>query len=207
MDTFIEFISNIWEWYSAHITHINTILAIVIVFFQRRDPKSTWAWLLLLYFIPILGFFLYLVIGHNFHKSKMFRIKEVEDELNAAIRKQENIIFNNEFSISDERLEDYRDLVLYNLETSGAIYTENNWLTIYTDGNDKFDALIEEMKNAKVFIHIQYYIISKGELFDRIFEVLNKKVEEGVEVRVLYDSMGSRGLGKKNIKRMKAAGI
>lgn len=207
MDGFIEALSIIWEWYLSHITSINTILAIVIVFFQRRDPKSTWGWLLLLYFIPVLGFFLYLVIGHNFHKNKMFRIKEVEDELNAEIKKQENIIFNNEFSISDERMTDYSDLVLYNLETSGSIYTENNWITIYTDGNDKFESMIKEMKEAKTFIHIQYYIISKGELFDRIFDVLKAKANEGIEVRVLYDSMGSRNIGKKNLRRMKEAGI
>lgn len=207
MDGVINFLVSIWEWCMEHTYYINFVLAIVIIFFQRREPKSVWAWLLLLYYIPILGFFLYLVIGHNFHKNKMFKIKEVEDELNAAIKKQENIIFNNEFSITDKRVSDYHDLVLYNLETSGAIYTENNWLTIYTDGKDKFAALIQEMEKAKKFIHIQYYIISKGELFDRIFDVLQKKAAQGVEVRVLYDSMGSRNLGKKNVKRMREAGI
>ena len=96
MDGFIEILSIIWEWYLSHITSINTILAIVIVFFQRRDPKSTWGWLLLLYFIPVLGFFLYLVIGHNFHKNKMFRIKEVEDELNAEILLNQMTILENQ---------------------------------------------------------------------------------------------------------------
>lgn len=207
MDMIVDFFLSIWEWCMGHTYYINFILAFIIVFFQRRDPKSVWAWLLLLYYIPILGFVLYLVIGHNFHKSKMFKIKEVEDELNAAIKKQENTIFNNEFSITDKRVSDYHDLILYNLETSGAIYTENNWITIYTDGKSKFEDMINEIQKAEKFVHIQYYIISKGELFDRIFDVLKKKVEQGVEVRILYDSMGSRNLGRKNIKRMKEAGI
>ena len=207
MSEAIGIAKGIGEWIYNNTFYINIILGIIIIFFQRRDPTSVWAWLLLLYFIPIVGFFLYLVIGHDYHKSKMFRIKEVEDELNGAIKKQENRIFNNEFSITDERVREYSDLVLFNLETSSAIYSEDNKVKVFTDGNAKFDDLIEEMKKATKFIHIQYYIISKGELFDRIFEVLKKKVAQGVEVRVLYDSMGGRYLGRKNVRKMKQAGI
>lgn len=207
MKEIIDILKEIFHWILNNTFYINIILGIIIVFFQRRDPTSVWAWLLLLYFIPILGFFLYLVIGHDYRKSKMFRIKEVEDEINAAIKKQENRIFNNEFRISDERIRDYQDLVLFNLETSSAIYSENNSVRIFTDGEAKFDALIEEMRNARKFIHIQYYIMSKGELLDRILDVLEQKAAQGVEVRILYDGVGGRTIGKQNIKRMKRAGI
>ena len=162
MSEAIGIAKGIGEWIYNNTFYINIILGIIIIFFQRRDPTSVWAWLLLLYFIPIVGFFLYLVIGHDYHKSKMFRIKEVEDELNGAIKKQENRIFNNEFSITDERVREYSDLVLFNLETSSAIYSEDNKVKVFTDGYAKFDDLIEEMKKATKIIHIQYYIISKG---------------------------------------------
>lgn len=207
MDEAIEYAKTVSHWLYNNTFYINIILGITIIFFQRRDPTSVWAWLLLLYFIPILGFFLYLVIGHDYRKSRMFRIKEVEDEINAAIKKQENTIFNNEFHITDERVRNYQDLVLFNLETSGAIYSENNSVRVFTDGNDKFNALIEEIRNARKFIHIQYYIMSRGELLDRILDALEKKTAQGVEVRVLYDGMGGRNIGKKNLKRMKHAGI
>ncbi len=207
MDEIFEYAKQVSHWITNNAFYINIILGIAIVFFQRRDPTSVWAWLLLLYFIPILGFFLYLVIGHDYRKSRMFRIKEVEDEINGAIKKQENTIFNNEFHITDERVRNYQDLVLFNLETSGAIYSENNSVRVFTDGNEKFDALIEEMKNARKYIHVQYYIMSKGELLDRILTVLENKAAQGVEVRVLYDGMGGRNLSRRNIKRMKQAGI
>ena len=207
MDEIFEYAKQVSHWITNNAFYINIILGIAIVFFQRRDPTSVWAWLLLLYFIPILGFFLYLVIGHDYRKSRMFRIKEVEDEINGAIKKQENTIFNNEFHITDERVRNYQDLVLFNLETSGAIYSENNSVRVFTDGNEKFDALIEEMKNARKYIHVQYYIVSKGELLDRILTVLENKAAQGVEVRVLYDGMGGRNLSRRNIKRMKQAGI
>lgn len=88
-DKIFDIISTIWFWIKDNTFYINIILGITIVFFQRRDPTSVWAWLLLLYFIPILGFFLYLVIGHDYRKTKMFRTKEIEDELNAAIKTQD----------------------------------------------------------------------------------------------------------------------
>ncbi len=206
LDNVTSVIYSIWSWIFQNTFYINILLGITIVFFQRRNPTSVWAWLLLLYFIPILGFILYLVIGHDYRKTKMFRTKEVEDELNAAIKMQGDIIRKQEMELDEEHKE-YSDLVLYNLESSSAIYSENNSVEIFIDGNEKFNDLISEMKKAKKFIHIQYYIISKGELLDRIIDVLEKKVKEGVEVRILYDGMGGRYIGKKNIKRMKAAGI
>ena len=109
--------------------------------------------------------------------------------------------------MTDDRLTEYKDLVLYNLETGKAEYCENNEVRIFTDGDDKFAALLEAMRQAKKFIHLQYYIISKGELLDEIIEVLEQKALQGVEVRILYDSLGSRKIGKRNLKRLKRAGI
>lgn len=206
LENIINFVIIIWDWIIGNTFYINILLAITIVFFQRRDPVSVWAWLLLLYFIPILGFFLYLAIGHDYRKTRMFKTKELEDELNVAIKMQEDTILKREIELDDEH-KDYTDLVLYNLETSSAIYSKNNSVKVFTDGNEKFNDLINEMKRAKKYIHIQYYIISKGELLNRILDVLAKKVKEGVEVRVLYDGMGGRFISKKNIKKMKVAGI
>ena len=77
------------DFFCSHLVFFNMLFAIVIVFFQRRDPKSVWAWLLLLYFIPVLGFVFYLLLGQDMHKRKMFRIKEVEDHISKDIRQQE----------------------------------------------------------------------------------------------------------------------
>ena len=63
----------VYDFIMDNIVIINVLLALIIVFFQRRSPQTVWTWLLLLYFIPILGFILYLVIGQDFHKSRMFK--------------------------------------------------------------------------------------------------------------------------------------
>lgn len=195
------------NWLIEHIGFINGIFVIMLIFFERRDPKTVWTWLLVLYFVPIAGVILYLLLGQNMHKSKMFRVKEIEDKLNYRIRKQEETIFRNEFFISDNLLQEYSDLVLYNLESGQGMYSEDNDITIYIDGNAKFDALIEEIDKAESYIHIQYYIIKNDILFSKIVKHLIKKVKEGVEVRVLYDGMGGRFVKKSYWKELRKQGI
>ena len=58
----------------------NVFLAGLVVFFERRNPASTWAWLLVLFFIPILGFLIYMVFGRNGRREKMFREKAKYDQ-------------------------------------------------------------------------------------------------------------------------------
>lgn len=197
----------VWEWIMQNLIYINILLSIVIVFFQRREPKTVWTWLLVLYFIPIVGFLLYLVIGQDFHKKHMFKMKEIEDEMNYAIRKQEETIYKNEFQPENAELGRFSNLILYNLEASHSVYTTDNAVTIYTDGREKQKALLEEIKKATDYIHLQYYIIKSDEMWQPIEELLEQKVKEGVEVRILYDSMGCRSMRESDWKRIRSKGI
>lgn len=207
MENLFEILKSIIGFFFDHIVFWNFLFAIMIVFFQRRDPKSVWAWLLLLYFVPYLGFVFYLFLGQDLRKRKMFKIKELEDQLNEAIRQQEHQLKGERPEEVDERIKDYKDLVVYNLETSGAILSGDNDIDIFTDGNEKFDALIEDLKNAEHFIHMQYYIIRNDVLFNRIKDVLIQKAARGVEVRILFDAMGCRSTNHKVWKELNAAGV
>ena len=90
----------------------------------------------------------------------------MEDKLNVSARSQENYFKRHEMVLEEPMERDYKDMVIYNLETSGAVLTLNNHVTIFTDGKKKFEDLRREMAQAKHFIHIQYYIIKNDELFD-----------------------------------------
>ena len=74
----------VFHFIMKNIVIINILLSLIIVFFERRSPQAVWTWLLLLYFIPIVGFILYLIIGQDYHKNKMFKAKEIEGELKYA---------------------------------------------------------------------------------------------------------------------------
>lgn len=207
MESAIETTKTVMQFIFGHMVIWNMLFAIIIVFFQRRDPKSVWAWLLLLYFIPILGFVFYLLAGTDMHKRKMFRIKEVEDHLSDAIRQQEHKLKTKELEQLDSNLSGFSDLIMYNLESSGAVLTDDNDVDFFIDGNEKFDALIEDLKKAEHFIHIQYYIIKNDVLFNRIKDVLVEKAREGVEVRVLFDGMGGRFVKHTYWKKLNEQGI
>ena len=208
MEVILELISMGFQFAWNHMFVINMLLAIIIVFFERRDPKTIWTWLLVLYFLPVLGFLIYLLFGQDMRRSKMFKNKELEDAVLAAVHKQEQKVKAKEIFSADTRgMARYSDLVMYNLLASKSVYTDDNEVEIFTDGKEYFSQLYEEMKQAKEFIHIQSYIIKDDELWEPMEKLLEQKVKEGVSVRILYDSMGCRSMSKKDWERIRKKGI
>ena len=181
MDGFAEGFKLVLSFIWDNLIYINMLFAIIVVFFQRKEPKSAWAWLLILYFIPIIGFIFYLLAGTDMHKRKIFKNKEVEDRISEVVRRQEYHAYSGSLEKVDPRLKGYSDLVLYNLETQGAVLSGNNDIRIFSDGVEKFNALKEDIRKAKEFIHLQYYIFKKDEVFEEIVEILKEKAKEGVE--------------------------
>ena len=129
----------VWGWLLDHLLYINLAFSIIIIFFQRRDPRSVWTWLLALYFIPVFGIVFYLLFGQDMKKSRMFRVKEVSDRLNLPVKSQEDIIRSDDMpeEMMDPMSRDFKSLIIYNLETSGSVLTVNNQVQIYTDGQVK----------------------------------------------------------------------
>ena len=80
-EVIIDGIQTVYLWTMDHLLVINMFLALLIIFFQRREPRTVWTWLLVLYFIPILGFVLYLLLGQHFRTNKMFKLKDIEGEV------------------------------------------------------------------------------------------------------------------------------
>src|SRR5699024_1440829 len=101
----------------------------------------------------------------------------------------------------------YEDLYYLHLRNNDAIFTQDNQVHIYTDGKEKFTDLIKDLEKANDHIHLLYYIIRHDNLGTKIADTLMKKAKEGIEVRLLYDDMGSRSLSKKYISRLKNAGV
>jgi Phosphatidylserine/phosphatidylglycerophosphate/cardiolipin synthases and related enzymes len=198
---------NVYRWMMDHLFLINIVFSLLIIFFQRRNPTTVLAWLLLLYFIPVLGFILYLILGQNFRRERMFKMKEIEGEIKYAVRRQEESIYRKKLRLRDPELDRFKRLILYNLNEAEAVLTDNNDIRIFTDGREKFQALLSEMDRARNYIHVQYYIIKNDELWKEIEEVLVRKARQGVEIRVLFDSMGCRGMRRSDWARLEKAGI
>lgn len=181
---------------------LNIFFSFSLIFIERKDPTTTWAWLLILLVLPGLGFMIYIMFGQNLSRQKIFKEKIRVDE-----HKRKNINDKYEKDIhKHDGGERFSDLKKMNFNHSGAKYTTNNNANVYVNGEDKFKKLIEDIKNAKRYIHIEYYIFKNDMIGKIVINELTKKAEEGLEVRLLVDSMGSRKLTKKAIKKYLDAG-
>ena len=189
------------------IAMLNILFAMTIIFLERKDASSTWAWILVLFFLPVVGFILYLLLGRQLRKKHLFRWEGRKDiGIEKLISYQVTALKEGKLDFREEQIENFKELVYMNLATNNAVLTQDNDVKIFDDGSDKFEALIQDILIAKDHIHIQYYIFKVDNLGSRILKVLIKKVKQGVKVRILYDEMGSRGVKKRYLKELLYAG-
>ncbi|MDD1716899.1 MAG: cardiolipin synthase [Methanoregulaceae archaeon] len=176
---------------------VNILLAIFMIFTERRNPTSALAWLSILLFLPAIGFVLYLVFGQNFHKRRMFRLKEQDDRyFREIIRTQKSDLLEHPHDFGDEHLEAFRSMVTMLLENNEAVLSRDNQLEVYTRGEDMFAALLEAIKGARQHIHLEYFIIRDDLLGRSVLAALAEKAREGIEVRLLYDAVGCNKVRK-----------
>ncbi len=193
---------------------VNVLLAAVVVFYERRSPASTWAWLFVLFFIPVLGFIIYLFLGRSVSREKVF-LKKAEndhqtlidfvDQNEALTLEIEKQAFSHDGLGLSQSYHHLYDFAFLNVH-SGSWLTFNNKLNFFFDGNKKFDALMDDIERAQKFIHLEYYIVRGDALGTKIVQALAKKAKEGVQVRVLYDYMGNWLLPKGFFRPLEEAG-
>ena len=182
---------------------LNLLSALSLIFIERKEPTTTWAWLLILIALPGIGFILYLLLGQNLSRQKIFREKKLADKIKRYKLRSESELPNFNSGIN----ENYEDLILMNYNHSGAIYTVGNEVQTYINGEDKFRELFNDIREAKSFIHIQYYIFRYDDLGKALIRELKEKIKDGVEVRLLIDGMGSKRITKKIINEIESYGI
>ena len=109
---------------------INMVFAFSLIFIERKDPTTTWAWLLIFILLPGLGFVIYIMLGQNFSRQKLFRDKIINDRYK---KKKLNYILND--NSGHDGGEQFLDLRKMNFNNSGARYTIGNKVDIFVDGN------------------------------------------------------------------------
>lgn len=180
---------------------INFIFMITLLFFEKKNPASTWAWLLILAFVPILGFIAYLFCGHDISKEKLFKRKIMDDNIkNSYLKKLKTTTTLNEVSEANQ------DVIRMNYVNCKSLYTINNSVRVIFDGKELFDDMIAEIKKAKNFIHVEYYIFRSDSTGSLLLDALCEKAKEGVQVRLLVDAMGNK-ISKNYEKKLAAAGV
>lgn len=198
--------------YFAVISVVFDILAAIIVFFiiDRKIPnESKISWIILILIAPIFGTIAYLMFSKNRLSKRQSRvIKKIKKE---SLEISEEQSENNEI-IKESLPDDLKMQLEYINSVSNNVAYKNSEVTFYPYGERFFPDYLEELKKAKEFIFIEYFIIDNGVVLDSVLDILYQKVKEGVEVRFIYDDFGSintvpssfaKQLRKKGIKAYK----
>ncbi|MDN7246919.1 cardiolipin synthase [Planococcus shenhongbingii] len=185
----------------------NTVLAVSILFIERKRATSKWAWFMVLFFLPYLGLLLYLLFGkpHRKNKGKHSTAYSNPKILNLSDQ-QLTAIDEGSFSYPSEVAEEWQHLIRMNLKSGVAPFTQNNQLEIYTDGKRKFEALFKDIEAANSHIHLEYYMVKNDAIGKKLIELLTEKARQGIEVLFLYDDIGSNSLPKNFFDAFLAAG-
>ncbi|CAH1854397.1 cardiolipin synthase [Convivina intestini] len=185
---------------------LNTILALVTVFREPRDIAATWAWMLVLIFLPVIGFLLYSFAGRKLPKKRLFRYQAQDfNEIRKLIgqRLQQLAIRPNEQPIKNSR--DNSLITLFNTLNQTYLAPDNH-VRIFTNGPQLFEQLIKDLKAAKATINIEFYTFYSDKLGHQIRDILVEKARQGVKVHVVYDSLGSFGTSELFFRPLRLAG-
>ncbi|WP_242967893.1 cardiolipin synthase [Tepidibacter mesophilus] len=188
-------------WAFGILFTVSAVLVSLVIFMENRDPSKTIAWLLIFVVFPIGGFIIYMFCGQNVRRKKIFKTQKIFSDIKVSdlfnnIKEFDNLLFVEKQAIidniifNDSSMDNSKSIMSLLLNTGRIPFTLNNSIKILTNGNQKFDEMIKDLRKAKHHIHMEYYIIKKSDIGDKIKNILIKKANEGVKVRILYDDVG-----------------
>lgn len=175
------------------------ILVMVNVVLNNRDTVKTFAWVLLLIFLPFIGIILYFFFGRDTRKMRIINSRQL-----SQLQKKQ---FEEKQECSSGLQNEYSPLATFFRNTSSANLLSASDASVFSSTREFASALYKEIDAAKESIHVQFYIFEDDEFGHLLCEHLVAKAKEGIEVRVIYDSVGCFKISKTFFETMRCAGI
>ena len=202
---------NIWKAMPSLVTilyFLTVVFIAILIILENRNPVKTISWILVLVLLPFAGIVIYLFFGQEYRKTKMYSRKGLKDleKLRKLTLEQLDNLPKNHFQISDALYSKKRLMNLL-LSNSNAILTNDNEVQILRNGEETFPEIFRIIEQATHHIHLEYYIIEDDTIGNYLRELLIRKALDGVEVRLIYDDVGSWKLKRKFIRSMSDAGV
>ena len=188
------------HWIFILIYAFTVTASILTVLMDNRQPAKTMAWVLVLLFVPVVGIVLYFFFGQNVRKMRFISQRSL-DQLTR--RSMLEFVEQRELRLPDE----YRTQIRLFANQNMSLPFKDNEADIYTSGYDFFPALLRAIAEAKHHIHLEVYIFADDALGRLVADALIARSKAGVEVRLIYDDVGSWRVKKSFFERMRNAGI
>ena len=188
------------HWIFILIYAFTVTATILTVLMDNRQPAKTMAWVLVLLFVPVVGIVLYFFFGQNVRKMRFISQRSL-DQLTR--RSMLEYVEQRELRLPDE----YRTQIRLFANQNMSLPFKDNEADIYTSGYDFFPALLRAIAEAKHHIHLEVYIFADDALGRLVADALIARSKAGVEVRLIYDDVGSWRVKKSFFERMRNAGI
>ena len=183
---FLFLASSLLQQYFSWFYILVEVIAICAAFSLLDNAESYKdSWIIIILVLPVFGFFLYFMWGRNRRNSRQYkRTREVWEKSREFLYQDPEVI---------EKFHDRhpnKSQISRRLINDGYMLYDHTKVTYYEVGEKKLDALCEDLEKAEKFIFLEYFIINDGEIWRRIKDILARKVQEHVEVRLLYDDFG-----------------
>lgn len=192
--------------YSLLVFYFLVVIATVFtVLHERRDPVRALSWIAVIVLLPFIGIGLFIFFGQDYRKQKIFNRKEIKD-----LKQFEHLSYKQLREIdsfANPEVVSNREIITLLLNNNKSLLTTNNRLEVLNDGRQTFSSLIDALKRAESFIHLEYYIFENDALGGEIADILKAKAQAGVEVRFIYDDVGSWNLKRSFIRSLREAGV
>lgn len=198
----------VWfEDYCAHYFGTTALLAVgMVVHLQNKqmEPSSRTTWLIIIMAFPVFGTLLYLFTHHEIG----FRL--LKGRVGSVLKDTRGMLLQDEAVAGTIAAENpgAASMCRFASKCADAVVYKNSDVTYFPVGEKKLERLLEELKKAEKFIYLEYFIVSEGEMWGQILEILVQKAAQGVDVRVLYDGTCEFVLLPKGYpKKLEALGI
>lgn len=195
-----------WPWWAA-LAYIVVDLAVrvvaIIVVPRNRRPTSAMAWLLAIFFIPVLGVLLFLLIGN----PKLPRARRrKQDQINEYIAKTAGGLHLGSLRPDPPRW--FPPLVKMNEALGAPPLSGDNDAHLISDYQKSLDSMADEIRRAQDYVHIEFYILQSDDATDNFFRAMEEVAARGVQVRVLLDYWANRWKPKyrQTVRRLDAMG-
>ena len=183
---------------------LNLFLLFFMIFLEKKKPQSIIAWMTILTFLPAIGFVFYIILGSGLSVRTRRMIKRKQISKRDLLREFDWKETLADIKVSKEILSD-KEIAKFCF-TKGAYPCLYNDVKIFNFGLETMAALKNDLIRAKHSINLEYYIFAKDKIGREIMDILIKKAKEGVKVKLLYDSVGSKKTPKRFFRKLKKAG-